>query len=68
MNSANLDNRPVGYNIVTLGHEFGHGIGLLDLYSDSNANKLMYGYGNPSRTTTTPHSRDVDGAKEATKN
>ena len=46
-------------------HEFGHTIGLADLYNSSNKNKIMYGYS--SRTGGSPTSSDITGAREAVK-
>lgn len=45
----------------TMAHEFGHAIGLNDLYADKNANKIMYGY--ETRTVTSPTSIDRKGAQ-----
>lgn len=50
---------------VTLAHEFGHAIGLNDLYEDYNANKLMYGY-EPTCTATGPTDLDKWGARVIT--
>ncbi len=47
---------------VTLAHELGHVIGLNDLYSDSNKNKLMYG-ARMGRTATAPTDSDLWGAR-----
>lgn len=52
-------------NNGTAAHEFGHTIGLADLYNSSNNNKLMYGYS--SRTIGFPTGSDIAGAKEAIK-
>lgn len=48
----------------TLAHEFGHAIGLKDMYADRNRDKLMYGY--ESRTATGPTTSDKWGAKVIT--
>ena len=45
-------------------HEMGHAIGLIDLFADSNANKLMY-Y-NAGSSAQTPTEKDVWGAKVIT--
>lgn len=37
----------------TLAHEFGHAIGLYDLYEAKNKDKIMYGY-RVGRTATRP--------------
>ena len=49
---------------ATYAHEFGHAIGLKDLYTSSNRNKLMYGV--ESRTVSNPTSIDKWGAKVIT--
>lgn len=49
----------------TLAHEFGHAIGLTDLFASKNTNKLMYGY-RPGRTATGPTDFDKWGAKVIT--
>lgn len=53
-------------NARTLAHEFGHAIGLKDLYKSSNANKIMYGYTSSSWTATGVTSADRWGAKVIT--
>lgn len=57
-------NRAHTVNATTFAHEFGHAIGLNDLYASKNSNKLMYGY--ESRTATYPSSLDKWGAKVIT--
>lgn len=57
-------NRAKNVSARTLAHEFGHAIGLNDLYSDLNAGKLMYGYSDG--TATGPTSSDIWGAKVIT--
>lgn len=42
-------------------HEFGHVIGLTDLYSDNSKDKIMYGYVNS--TVNAPTESDKNGAK-----
>ena len=49
---------------ATIAHEFGHVIGLNDLYDTSNVNKLMYGF--ESRTVIAPTTADLWGAKVIT--
>ncbi len=49
---------------TTIAHEFGHVLGLNDLYSISNQNRLMYGYEN--RTVTSPTLKDNWGARVIT--
>lgn len=49
---------------ITLAHEFGHMIGLTDLYENQSRNKLMYG--TVGRTVTSPTSSDIWGAKVIT--
>lgn len=51
-------------NSVVIAHEFGHAIGLKDLYSDRNKNKLMYGY--RSLTANGPTLSDTRGARVIT--
>lgn len=55
-------NRAKTVTKVTMGHEFGHAIGLNDLYDTTNKDKLMYGNEQP-RTATSPASADIKGAK-----
>lgn len=49
---------------TTYAHEFGHALGLNDLYNSSNKNKLMYGQSD--RTVSSPTSLDIWGAKVIT--
>jgi hypothetical protein len=51
-------------NATTFAHEFGHMIGLTDLYENASANKLMYGYSN--RTVSAPTNLDKWGARVIT--
>ena len=57
-------NRAKNVTSTTLAHEFGHAIGLNDLYDDQNVNKLMYGVS--SRTVSSPTTSDKWGAKVIT--
>lgn len=57
-------NRAKTVTATTLAHEFGHAIGLNDLYESRNKNKLMYGISD--RTVTSPTSSDKWGAKVIT--
>lgn len=57
-------NRDKTANAVTLAHEFGHAIGLSDLYASKNSDKLMYGYA--TGTATRPTTADKWGAKVIT--
>lgn len=57
-------NRAKNVTSTTLAHEFGHAIGLNDLYDDQNIDKLMYGYS--SRTVSSPTTSDKWGAKVIT--
>ncbi len=50
---------------ITLAHEFGHAIGLVDLYASKSTNKLMYG-ARLGRTATGPTNLDKWGAKVIT--
>lgn len=65
-NTAAMGSRTDAANRGTATHEFGHTVGLLDLYDSSNKNKILYGYGN-TRTVTTPQAADKTGMKEALK-
>ena len=49
---------------ATMAHEFGHAIGLTDLYEAQSINKLMYG--SSTRTTNYPTDLDKWGAKVIT--
>lgn len=53
-------------NEKVLAHEFGHAIGLKDLYNSSNANKIMYGYSGNGWTATGVTTTDRWGAKVIT--
>ena len=45
-------------------HEFGHALGLLDLYGGSDSEKTMYGYAYPGETKKrTLHSDDINGVQ-----
>lgn len=57
-------NRAKSQSSAILAHEFGHAIGLNDLYADKNVDKLMYGYS--SGTATSPSTADQWGAKVIT--
>lgn len=62
-NETNMVFRSDAQNNGTAAHEFGHTIGLADLYNSANINRLMYGYS--SRTTGVPTNTDITGAREA---
>ncbi len=49
------------FTSITIAHEFGHVIGLNDLYDGSNINKLMYS--TEAGTATAPTTADIWGAK-----
>lgn len=57
-------NRAYPVTSVTLAHEFGHAIGLNDLYDSTNSNKLMYYH--EVRTATAPTTSDAWGAQVIT--
>lgn len=59
-----LMNRAHTQSAVVLAHEFGHAIGLNDLYKPKNSDKLMYGY--TGGTATNPTTSDKWGAKVIT--
>ena len=59
-----LINRNYSISKVTMAHEFGDVIGLKDLYSTSNIDKLMYC--NEIRTSSSPQKADKNGAKVIT--
>lgn len=54
-------NRAYTQSAVGAAHEFGHAIGLNDLYESKNIGKLMYGV--VSRTATGPTTSDILGAE-----
>ena len=64
-NRVIMDGRGPTSNFSTGAHEIGHTIGLSDLYTNPNQNKLMYGYSD--RTSHYPTTYDKSGATEATK-
>ena len=57
-------NRAKPLSATVLAHEFGHAIGLNDLYDARNSGKLMYGV--VGGTATAPTSSDIWGAKVIT--
>lgn len=57
INDSNSDD----ISSAVLAHEFGHVIGLNDLYASNNRNKLMYPY--EARTVSSPTSYDITGAR-----
>lgn len=52
-------------NKGTVAHEFGHSLGLLDLYESYNKNQLLYGI--DSRKSIKPSKKDIIGAKYCTR-
>lgn len=65
MNTSKLDSYTSALSNGVIAHEFGHVIGLRDLYTAPNTDKLMYAYVNPNTFTTSPTSADIAGAKKA---
>ncbi len=59
-----LMNRAYTQTNAVLAHEFGHVIGLNDLYSSKSTNKIMYGF--TSGTATSPSALDKWGARVIT--
>lgn len=64
-NHAKMKDSAPSTNNGTATHEFGHTIGLVDLTSSSNTNKLMYG--TTARTVNFPQFADMEGAREGIK-
>lgn len=60
-----LMNRTASLSATILAHEFGHAIGLNDMYANKNFDKLMYAY-TSGRTATSPATADQWGAKVIT--
>lgn len=58
-------NRMAPLSPAILAHEFGHAIGLVDLYADQNSNKLMYQYIGDTNVSM-PTALDKWGAKVIT--
>lgn len=65
MNTGKMDSYSTTLNTGVVAHEFGHVIGLKDLYTSPNTNKLMYKYVNISNPISGPTSADIAGAKKA---
>lgn len=65
LNKYYLKKRSDKKNKTTAAHEFGHALGLADLYNDYNRNQIMCGNGR--RTATKPSAKDIKGAKYATR-
>lgn len=65
-NKTVMDSFTVAEMAVVAAHELGHAIGLRDLESSGNTDKLMYAYW--PFTAVSPTDKDKIGAKEATKN
>lgn len=65
LNTAIMKDYPASKCKGVVAHEFGHSLGLLDLYNDYNKSQLMYGI--DSRTTIKPSSKDIKGGKYATR-
>lgn len=65
-NKAYMNKKSAKQNRGTATHEFGHTMGLMDLYNTSNRSKnIMYGVSD--RTVYVPSSNDIKGAKYATR-
>lgn len=64
-NLAQTTHRSFEENAAVAAHEFGHTIGLHDLYEKHNSEKLMYGYMTPAQHS--PTKKDIEGALEAVK-
>jgi len=66
LNKLQMDSLTVAEIAAVAAHELGHAIGLNDLKLSGNSDKLMYAYW--PLTATSPTAKDIEGAKEATKN
>ena len=55
--------RRFGADDVAVAHEFGHVIGLCDLFSNSCRYKLMFGLGRFAGAPSEPTGSDIKGAK-----
>ncbi|WP_394913735.1 hypothetical protein, partial [uncultured Robinsoniella sp.] len=63
---AYMNKKSAKQNRGTATHEFGHTMGLMDLYNTSNRSKnIMYGVSD--RTVYVPSANDIKGAKYATR-
>ncbi|MFD1737530.1 hypothetical protein ACFSCX_13300 [Bacillus salitolerans] len=68
MNAPTFNSLDANLILAAVAHEFGHAVGLYDLYYSQNSGKLLYGKNTPGVShASTPTYTDNLGAAQAAK-